>query len=144
MHLAACNCPRTLKALGFDPTGLLTSALTSMLSPAGMTAGGTGMGSQAPNVTAVTTSVSTQVSPDISPTFVQQQSPTNSPVGVTHQTGAVPGFDYASGYAPTGTPLIPSIPQVPLNMNFALAAGVGLLAFAFVLKKKKPARKGRA
>lgn len=42
-----------------------------------------------------TTTITTQVSPQISPNLIQQQQPTNSPVGAsTSQTGAGSGGDY--------------------------------------------------
>jgi len=93
-----------------------------------------------------------QVSPQISPVFTQQFQPSGSPVnagatmaptGVVPNTGYLPGFDYASGVWPTGTPGIPtqragfSLPPQAIMAGLALA---GLIAFT---RGRKPRRARR-
>jgi hypothetical protein len=97
----------------------------------------------------VTTTTQIQVSPQISPVFTQQFQPSGSPVnagatmaptGVVPNTGYLPGFDYASGVWPTGTPGIPtqqagfSLPPQAILAGLALA---GLIAFTRAKRKGK-------
>lgn len=137
---------RGLPGTSADPFGLISSLMTGMLAPS-TSPSGAAPGAGASMGPIVTTAVNTQVSPQISPVFVQQSSPSNSPIGAapvmgTPVTGAIPGFDNASGYAPTGIPLIPSI---PLSANKPLLYGsLALLGLALVLKSRKKNAKAKA
>jgi hypothetical protein len=109
-----------------------------------MSDGGGDGGAPAPGAktqTEVTTTTAIQVSPQISPVFTQQFQPSGSPVnagatmaptGVVPNTGYLPGFDYASGMWPTGTPGIPTQQAglgIPTPLLIAALAGLGLIAF---------------
>lgn len=120
----------------------------------GAAAGGGGGGSPgAPAQPSVSVQTSTNISPQISPSFVQQQSPTNSPVSTgatqnlappyggslpgTMVTGAAPGFDVGSAYMPTTYPAPGTampVDRMPLYIGIAAIAGLALL-----LKKKRSA-----
>ena len=55
----------------------------------------------------------------------------------TPATGYIPGFDYGSGYQPTGLPVIPSTPKSSgLDMGLIAAGALGLIGLAFLVKKK--------
>ena len=153
-----------LAALGFDPSAIIGLA-TSVASAYGRSAGGGAASIQPPSIN-VQTTTQTTVSPQISPNFIQQQSPSNSPVNAatvqespapqsanqtvpTAQTypaalpvtGAIPGVDSASGYLPTGTPMLPAgASPAPVTSGAILAAG-GILLGAVLLRKGK--RKGK-
>ena len=154
---------RGLASLALDPWSAISSALSI-----GKAAGLVGT-PQAPESAgggaSISTAVQTTVSPQISPVFVQQDSPTNSPVNAgtvqtspspmtadfgpqgrgTPQTGYMPGFDYGSGYVPTGTSVIPSQPKAAgLDMGTIALAAAGLLGLAFVVKKKPGAARRKA
>lgn len=109
-----------------------------------------GGGAPAPGQqTEVSTTTQIQVSPQISPIFTQQFQPSGSPVnagaamsptGTVPQVGYLPGFDYASGMWPTGTPGIPTqgasfgIPPQILMAGLALA---GVIAFTQARRKRR-------
>lgn len=107
-----------------------------------MSDNGGGGGAPLPTTrTDVATTTQIQVSPQISPVFTQQFQPTSSPVnagaamaptGTIPNTGYLPGFDYASGFMPTGVPGIPTQQGafgVPPQVLIAGLALLGLLAF---------------
>jgi hypothetical protein len=109
-------------------------------------------GGAMPSRTDVTTTTQVQVSPQISPIFTQQFQPSGSPVnagatmaptGTVPNTGYMPGFDYASGFWPTGTPGIPTQQEgfnVPPQVLIAGLALAGLFAFT---RAKRSARRRR-
>lgn len=163
-----CGC-NTLSGLGFDPTSLIGPLASAFLKPGGGGAGSGAGGNGGVNV-GVNTSVQTEVSPMISPVFVQQEHPVDSPVnaspfqllnapqsatqgqafpgtpGTIPATGALPGFDKASGYLPTGLPMLPSSPLPAATSGLStplIAAAAGLLMFAVLLPKKKRGGKRR-
>lgn len=134
-------------------------------------AGAGGSGGQPISVT-VPTSVQTNVNPQISPVFVQQDSPQNSPVssGITQAspspqsssnsfptpfpatygagyptpvTGAMPGFDTASGYLPTGTPFLPSAQSGGMGTGTVAAIGAGIVLFAVLLRGSRKGSGGK-
>lgn len=148
-----------------DPFSIVSGVLSLTRSLGTPTAGGAAAGG-----TTVQTSVQTNVNPQISPVFVQQDSPSNSPVNAATvqtspspqsssmgmptaantptpglpMTGAIPGVDYASGYAPTGTPLYPSVQSSGDLKPEWLIAGLGLIgAIAFAKRGKKTKAKRR-
>lgn len=132
MHLNDCKPCNGMAGIGIWETVIgmgLTAAGKS--GPAGSPAPG--------NV--VSTSVTTTISPQISPQFIQQQSPTNSPVSAGI-TGALPGFDYASGFMPTGLPSLPVSFQQSGITPLAIAGiiGIGLLVMLASRKKRKGKR----
>lgn len=149
---------------GFGQMDWITgsAALLKTLAPGAPSAGGSsapGGGYGTPSSTSVSTQVSTQVSPQISPVMVQQQQPQNSAVNAnpsmapatlapvqavavpqplgTPATGAIPGFDNASGYAPTGVPT--ALPQGSGVRWTWIAAAVAVAAGAALLLKRKRA-----
>ena len=143
-----------LRGLALDPWSIGASLLASGMSQSA----GNGAGSPQMPSTGVSTSVQTTVSPQISPVFVQQDSPTNSPVNAgatqaspspmsadfgpqgrgTPATGYIPGFDYGSGYVPSGPAVIPTqVKAAGLDMGTIAIAAAGLLGLAFVTKGKK-------
>ena len=91
----------------------------------------------------IQTTVSPQVSPQISPVFIQQEKPVDSPVNAgttmgTPVTGAMPGFDAASGYLPTGLPGIPSYTQGTNSFDKRLLLiPAGILLAILLFKKRK-------
>lgn len=149
----------------------IASAAMKLLGP--MIGGGaSGNGGTPPIQNTVSTSVQTTVSPQISPVFVQQSSPSNSPVstGVTQAspapmsatfpgqpamqnpapyggtpiTGAMPGFDSASGFLPTGIPALPSMTQTqPGITGGTMLAVAALIGGAFFIRSRKRKAKGR-
>lgn len=151
---------RRLSGLGQGPMDYITGA-SALLKAAGPSAGGGGGGGGgAPGsstTVATSTQVSTQVSPQISPVFVQQSSPKDSAVNAnpsmapatlapvqsfavpatdgTPVTGAIPGFDNASGYAPTGVPS--RIVAAGTNWSMIAIAVAVAAGAAFMLKKKR-------
>lgn len=101
----------------------------------------------------VKTQVTTQVSPQISPVFVQQDSPSNSPVNASPSqvapfykpeplnapaTGAIPGFDNSSGYAPTGVPS--ALGRTEVSTPLLALAGLALVAALALSVKKRRAK----
>lgn len=133
MQMKSCReCKPGLKGLGFWEA-IAGSFLQSQA--------GSGGGNAAPG-TVVSTTTDVTVSPQISPQFIQQQSPTNSPISAGI-TGTLPGFDYGSGFWPTGLPSIPtSFQQAGITpLVLVGVAGLGLLMFAASRKGKRKGRK---
>lgn len=130
-----CDCEGNLSGMGIGYESLIPLA-TSYLNKGGGGSSGGGMPS-------VNTSVNTQVSPQISPVFIQQEKPENSAINAgvnmaTPVTGAMPGFDTASGYLPTGLPSIPSYTQISSGFDKRLLLiPAGLLVIALFLKKRR-------
>lgn len=134
-------------AFGGPLGGALGSALGGAFGGDGGSAGGA-PGQSGGNITVATsTNVNTSVSPQISPQFIQQDHPVDSPVNAgatmgTPVTGAMPGFDAASGYLPTGLPALPTFsPNQSIGLpmqDVVLLGGAGLLlAFALSRRGKK-------
>lgn len=126
-----CGCANSgLNGLGFVEYITAATALYGAATKKG--GGGSSDGGAPGNI--VSTNVNTQVSPQISPVFVQQDSPTNSPVtagigmGVP-QTGNMPYFD---------TPRIPQLNTAQINPWVVGGLALTVLAL-FSMKKKKAA-----
>lgn len=128
---------------GMDPFTIASTLLTS----AARAGSGSASGASAGGSPDISVSTQTQISPQISPSFVQQDNPQNSPVntsavhvatgpmstpgptgpGYMPTTGAIPGFDAASGYLPSGLPNTPIVQgAAPLNKNALMLAGLFL------------------
>ena len=145
------KCPCNRNGLGFitELVGAY-SALTDEGGGEGAGAGAGGAGGAATST--VSPQISTQISPQISPIFQQQFQPQNSAAtaGTTQALPSMPamtGAEPAGGMIPTGIGMpgyaqpapVPQVPQVPTDwaryMPYALA-GLGILAFVSVRKKK--------
>lgn len=153
---------RGLKAI--DPASIISGIMA--IAGRGFASSGLTPQLETPGVN-VSSTVQTTVSPSISPVFIQQDKPQDSPVNAATQqiapstqtsangipgangayaptvpmTGAIPGVDYAGGYAPTGTPLFPAAQAAkPISGGVVLAA-LGIVGAAVLLKKKKTRRK---
>ena len=134
-----CECAvNKLNGLGIGWESLVPAA-ASLITGGGKSSGG-GMPMPMPSIT---TSVNTQVSPQISPVFIQQEKPVDSPVNAgttmgTPVTGAMPGFDAASGYLPSGLPGIPSYMQGTNSFDKRLLLiPAGILLAILLFKKRK-------
>lgn len=142
MHLNGCDCNskrRGMGSLGQDMWSGAAALFMNAMQGAGKKGGGDGSSGGSSNY--VSTSTTTTVSPNISPQFVQQQSPVNSPVGLTApSTGGIPGFDLSSGYMP-GFPAVPPIPQVPLNLNMVAFGALALIGVGIALKMRKKGKR---
>ncbi len=131
---ADCGCKKS----GLSGLGWWQELLTTALSPGGNQPGNTA--AQPPTITTVTTT--TNVNPNISPQFVQQQSPNNSPVGLTApSSGFMPGFDTYSGSMP-GFPNV-SVPHIQTNYMTLGIAAMALLSVGLVYKLSRGNKKAR-
>lgn len=137
MYQNACGC-RT-NGLGFIETAAALYSAYSASKSSGSESGGS-----TPPVT-VSPAITTQISPQISPIFQQQFQPTNSAAtaGTAQSVPAMPGGSPVGntvgvpGYA--APPAVPMVPQTGTDwaryIPYALA-GLGILAFVAVRKKK--------
>lgn len=131
---------RALQSLG-GFTDLLGAAAGALGSGGGEV--GTGM---TPS-NQVTVNPNINVNPQISPIFQQQFQPTNSPIsaGTSQGNPAAPynGSGAGSGGGGVSSPLVPNVPQIPIDWNkYLIYGGLGLAALFAVklLAGKKQAR----
>lgn len=140
------------KLSGLGQWESLFSAGASLVGGGSKGGGGAAPGDMTNITVPTTTTVATQISPQISPVFVQQQSPTNSPVnagaamqptGYVPAVGTLPGFDYGSGMIPGTQFPMPSVQAGGGIPPMALALAAGIVGLAIVLPKKKRAKRRR-